>query len=52
MENEPQGKEYSKPSIVDHGDLTDLTALLHHGNHLDASFPAGTPLTALTISGP
>ena len=32
--------------------LTDLTALLHHGNHLDATFTGGTPLTSLTISGP
>ena len=41
-----------KPTIVDHGDLTDLTALLHHGTHLDATFVSGTPLTAVTISGP
>jgi len=52
MENRTEDKEYVKPSIVDHGDLTDLTALLHHGNHLDATFVGGTPLTALTISGP
>lgn len=52
MEDRTVEKEYVKPTIVDHGDLTDLTALLHHGTHLDATFPSGTPLTQLTISGP
>jgi hypothetical protein len=32
---------YEKPVIADYGDLTTLTAALHHGSSSDASFPCG-----------
>jgi hypothetical protein len=44
--------EYIKPEIVDHGDLAELTAGTHTGNHLDANFPAGTTRGDLTFSTP
>jgi hypothetical protein len=48
----PTPQNYVKPEIVDHGSLSELTAALGTGTHLDAAFPAGTPKTALTFSGP
>jgi hypothetical protein len=48
----PAPQNYVKPEIVDHGSLSELTAALGTGTALDAAFPAGTPKTALTFSGP
>lgn len=44
--------EYTKPEIIDHGTLTELTASLGTGSKLDHSYPTGTPRTQLTFSGP
>jgi hypothetical protein len=44
--------EYSAPEIVDHGSLTELTASLGTGTHLDHFFPTGTKKSDLTFSGP
>ncbi|MBI5105241.1 MAG: putative RiPP precursor [Solirubrobacterales bacterium] len=41
---------FEKPSIVDYGDLTELTALQKDGGALDAAFPPGTPKGDLTFS--
>jgi hypothetical protein len=48
----PTPQSYIKPEIVDHGSLSELTAALGTGTKLDAAFPAGTPKTLLTFSGP
>ena len=43
--------KYETPTIKDHGDLTELTALGRrrvHGRH----FPAGTPAGDITFSTP
>lgn len=45
-------KTYEKPQIVDHGDLTDLTAGKSTGITLDATFPVGTLTKDLTFSTP
>jgi hypothetical protein len=42
--------EYEKPAISDYGDLTQLTAAHGAMNHLDATFPSGTPFGSLTFS--
>lgn len=44
--------EYTTPEITDHGSLTELTAGLGSGTHLDATFVTGTKKTKLTFSGP
>jgi hypothetical protein len=44
--------DYEKPEVVDYGDLVELTAAAAAGSQLDAAFPAGTPITDLTFSGP
>ena len=41
---------YEKPSVVDYGDLVELTAGTSTGNFLDADFPAGTFRGDLTFS--
>jgi hypothetical protein len=51
MENQTQDTEYEKPSIVDHGDLTDLTAMIQGGHQTDATFPCGHCMTD-PVSGP
>jgi hypothetical protein len=43
--------EYQTPSIIDYGDLVDLTAGQQAGQFTDASFPANTPASQLTFSG-
>ena len=58
---EPQGRvpmpddietvqEYEKATIVDYGDLNELTAGMGAGNHLDRDFPRHTPRSQLTFS--
>jgi hypothetical protein len=42
--------EYSKPHVVDHGKLTDVTAAMTDGEKTDRDFPAGTPKGDLTFS--
>ena len=42
---------YEPPTIVDYGDLVELTAHHTNGNYTDQAFPAGTPRGALTFSG-
>ena len=44
--------EYTKPEIVDYGNLTELTAGTQTGDYLDANFPLGTSRGALTFSTP
>lgn len=49
-ERTEEEKQYTKPEITDHGDLTELTAGLAHGTLTDASFK--THQTATFVSGP
>ena len=42
--------EYVTPTVVDHGNLVELTAQQTDGNFLDADFPEGTPKDELTFS--
>lgn len=42
--------DYEKPSVVDYGDVAELTAAQADGAALDADFPAGTPEGDLTFS--
>lgn len=52
MEHEvPQVAQYESPTVVDYGDLLELTAAGADGDCLDADFPAGTPMKKLTFSG-
>jgi hypothetical protein len=51
MMNEQKNPKYETPRIVDHGELSELTAGLTTGLDLDASFPIGTPDSDLTFSG-
>jgi hypothetical protein len=44
-----EDKTYEPPSIKDHGDLTELTALNSTGAYTDATFPAGTPADQITF---
>jgi hypothetical protein len=41
---------YEKPTVVDYGELTQLTAAQSTGAHTDATFPTNTPFTQLTFS--
>jgi hypothetical protein len=43
-------QEYAKPTIVDYGDLNELTAGMGVGDHLDRDFPRHTPKSELTFS--
>ena len=52
QDEQTSDKQYTKPEISDHGDLTDLTAGLHVGTSLDATFPVHTPKTQLRFSTP
>jgi hypothetical protein len=49
MEHTPD-MDYTKPEIVDYGDLAQLTAGTSGGSYLDAAFPRGTPRGDLTFS--
>jgi hypothetical protein len=40
-------ESYSKPKIVDYGDLKAITAGLAHGHHVDV--PKGTPVPPFNI---
>jgi hypothetical protein len=52
MEQEQnQVAEYESPTVVDYGDLVELTAGGVSGGCLDADFSAGTPYGRLTFSG-
>lgn len=42
---------YEPPTIVDYGDLTELTAGSTTGNFTDANFPVHTAFADLTFSG-
>ncbi len=42
--------EYEKPTVVDYGELTELTAAAGTMNHLDHAFPTNTPFSSLTFS--
>jgi hypothetical protein len=42
--------EYEKPTVVDYGELAELTAGTTTGSKLDHYAPTGTPFTALTFS--
>jgi hypothetical protein len=41
---------YEPPTITDHGDLIELTALQGSGGFTDATFPAGTPAGDITFT--
>jgi hypothetical protein len=41
---------YEAPTVVDYGDLRDLTAGTNTGNYTDQVFPAGTSRGDLTFS--
>ena len=43
--------EYETPTVVDYGDLVELTAGGTSGGCLDADFTAGTAYGKLTFSG-
>ena len=45
-------QEYEKPTIVDYGDLRELTAGLGGGNHLAVDLPPHTAALQLTFSNP
>jgi hypothetical protein len=47
---QPDVIEYEKPTVVDYGELTELTAAAGSMQHLDHSFPTNTPFTELTFS--
>jgi hypothetical protein len=42
--------DYTTPTVVDYGDLAELTAQLSTGGHTDAQFPQNTPFNQLTFS--
>jgi hypothetical protein len=42
--------DYEKPTVVDYGEISELTAALATGAHTDATFPTNTPFTQLTFS--
>lgn len=42
--------EYESPTVVDHGDLVELTAGSVDGDFTDAAFPVNTPKRDLTFS--
>jgi hypothetical protein len=44
------GVAYEPPTIVDFGDLVELTTQHTNGNFTDQAFPAGTPKGSLTFS--
>jgi hypothetical protein len=46
-----QVAEYETPTVVDYGDLVELTAGGTSGGCLDADFSAGTEYGKLTFSG-
>jgi hypothetical protein len=43
-------RKYQSPQVTDYGTLVALTAAAAAGTRIDASFPAGTPITSLTFS--
>jgi hypothetical protein len=46
----PKVSTYEPPTIVDYGELVDLTAAGNGGDNLDADFKRGTPKGSLTFS--
>lgn len=44
-------QDYEAPTIVDYGDLVELTAAGSDGDCLDADFDSGTKKSLLTFSG-
>jgi hypothetical protein len=40
----PEDKQYNKPEIVDHGELTDVTAAHTVGHTFDGNFTLGQPI--------
>ena len=43
-------KIYSSPTLIVHGDVSEITKGLSEGQRLDASFPVSTAKSALTFS--
>jgi hypothetical protein len=41
---------YTEPTVVDHGDLTEITAMMQDGDYTDRDFPQNTPRGDLTFS--
>ena len=41
---------YEEPTVVDYGELTDITAAMTDGERTDRDFPAGTPKGDITFS--
>jgi hypothetical protein len=50
METQPQKKAYRRPAVVELGSIQDLTLANGVQNHIDANFPANTPVGQLTFS--
>ena len=42
--------DYQKPTVMDYGKLTDVTAQQQDGDSTDANFPIHTPKKDLTFS--
>jgi hypothetical protein len=45
-----KANRYEKPQVRDYGNVEELTAKAVAGTKLDATFPAGTPISQLTFS--
>jgi hypothetical protein len=45
-------KQYEKPQIVDHGELTDITAAHIAGTAFDGNFSAGHPIPPNIATNP
>jgi hypothetical protein len=41
---------YTRPRLVEHGTVEQLTRGFATGNYIDADFPAGTPVNQVTFS--
>ena len=43
--------DYQTPTVVDYGELTEVTAGQEDGNFTDMAFPQNTPKQDITFSG-
>jgi hypothetical protein len=50
MQTADERQEYQAPTLEVHGSIEAITQGMSTGNVLDASFPAGTPVTDITFS--
>lgn len=41
---------YTEPTVVDYGELTEITAMMSDGDYTDRDFPQNTPRGELTFS--